>query len=194
MQELDRQFWTQRYQNGTTQWDIGHPSTPIQEFIDKLDNKELTILVPGAGNAYEVEYLWKQGFKNVFVMDISPMPLNNFQKRNPDFPKDQVLLGDFFKLDKKFDLIIEQTFFSAIDRTLRNNYAKKMSEVINPGGRLVGLLFASEFENEGPPFGGTKDEYVKYFEPYFEIVQMGIAKNSIEKRMGNELWIELLRK
>lgn len=194
MQELDRQFWTQQYQNGTTQWDIGHPSTPIKEFIDQLDNKDLTILMPGAGNAYEVEYLWKQGFKKVFVMDISPMPLANFKKRNPDFPEDQMLLGDFFKLDKNFDLVIEQTFFCAINRTLRSSYAKKMSEVIKPGGKLVGLLFASEFEKEGPPFGGTKEEYVKYFEPYFEIEKMNIAKNSIEKRMGNELWIELVRK
>jgi SAM-dependent methyltransferase len=194
MQELDRQFWTQRYQNGTTQWDIGYPSTPIKEFIDQLANKEVTILMPGAGNAYEVEYLWKLGFKNVFVMDISPLPIENFKKRNPDFPKDQMLLGDFFKLDKEFDLVIEQTFFCAINRDLRKTYAKKMSEIIKPGGRLVGLLFASEFEDEGPPFGGTKQEYIKYFEPYFKITQMDLAKNSIEKRMGNELWIELVRK
>jgi len=192
-QNLNKDFWTDRYKEGTTQWDIGHPSTPIKEFIDGLDNKELSILMPGAGNAHEVEYLWKQGFKNVFVMDISPLPLENFKARNPDFPKDQIILGDFFKLEKKFDLIIEQTFFCAINRDLRPAYAKKMSEVINPGGKLVGLLFASEFEKEGPPFGGTKDEYVKYFEPYFEI-SMDLAINSIPKRMGNELWIELIRK
>src|SRR5688572_27759747 len=162
MQPLDRQFWTQQYQNGTTGWDIGYPSPPLKDFIDTLNDKELKILVPGAGNAYEVEYLWKQGFKNVFVLDISPAPLDNFKTRNPDFPKEQVLLMNFFDMQQKFDLVLEQTFFCAIGRSLRKNYASKMADIIVPGGKLAGVLFASEFEKEGPPFGGTKEEYKGY--------------------------------
>lgn len=193
MQELDKNFWTERYKEGNTQWDLGKPSPPLKEYIDQLENKDLQILMPGAGNAHEVEYLWKQGFKNVYVMDISPLPLQNFKNRNPDFPDSQILLGDFFELDKTFDLVIEQTFFCAIDRKLRASYAKKMSEVLKSGGKLAGLLFASEFEKEGPPFGGTKEEYIKYFEPYFTIQQMEPCTNSIPPRAGNELFIEFLK-
>lgn len=194
MNKLSKEFWTQRYEEGNTGWDIGHPSTPLKEYIDHLNNKEIKILVPGAGNAYEVEYLWNQGFKNVFVLDISPLPLKAFKERNPSFPDSQTLLMDFFELKEAFDLVLEQTFFCAIDRILRPSYAKKMSELIQPGGKLAGVLFGVEFEKEGPPFGGSKEEYVKYFEPYFDIVQMEVCKNSIAPRAGNELFVELLRK
>jgi SAM-dependent methyltransferase len=194
MQSLDRKFWTQQYQNGTTNWDIGYPSPPLKEFIDTIANKELKILVPGAGNAYEVEYLWNLGFKNVVLLDISPSPLENFKKRNPGFPPQQMILKNFFDIKETYDLVLEQTFFCAIDRELRKKYAEKMHEVIVPGGKLAGVLFGKEFDKEGPPFGGTKKEYLPYFEPYFEVKEMHLCKNSIPPRAGNELWIEMIRK
>jgi thiopurine S-methyltransferase len=193
-ENLDQEFWTQRYKDGDTGWDLGAPSPPIKKFIDELSNKDLKILVPGAGNAYEVEYLWNQGFKNVYVLDISTLPLENFAGRNPDFPKNQMLCMDFFELKEKFDLVIEQTFFCAINPTLRPAYAKKMFEIINYPGKLAGLLFAKEFDKQGPPFGGTAAEYLPYFEPYFRIEKMEICQNSIPPRAGNELWIELAKK
>lgn len=203
MQNLNSEFWTERYKEGSMGWDIGYPSTPIKEYIDRIENKpgrpchsdgELKILVPGAGNAYEVEYLWNNGFKNVFLLDYSSFPLENFKKRNPTFPENQMLLMNFFDLKETFDLVFEQTFFCAIDRNLRPQYAKHMHEIIKPGGKLVGVLFASEFDKPGPAFGGTKEEYLPYFEPYFEIKHFDICKNSIPQRLGNELFIELERK
>jgi thiopurine S-methyltransferase len=191
---LSKEFWTKRYEDGTTGWDIGYPSTPLKEYIDRISDKKLKILVPGAGNAYEVEYLWNAGFKNVFVLDISPIPLENFKNRNPTFPQNQLLLKDFFQLEDHFDLVLEQTFFCAIDRKLRLAYAKKMHEIILPGGKLAGVLFGFEFEKDGPPFGGSKEEYLSYFKPYFTIEKMDTCMNSIPPRAGNELWIELVRK
>ena len=35
MENLNSDFWTQRYKEGSTGWDIGYPSTPIKEYIDK---------------------------------------------------------------------------------------------------------------------------------------------------------------
>ena len=193
MENLNSEFWTQRYKEGSTGWDIGYPSTPIKEYIDQIDNKDLKILVPGAGNAYEVEYLWNNGFKNVYVLDYSSFPLENFIKRIPSFPSHQMLFMNFFDLKETFDLVLEQTFFCAIDRNLRPDYAKKMHEIIKPEGKLVGVLFASEFDKPGPAFGGNNVEYVKYFEPYFEIKLMDICTNSIPQRLGNELFMELIR-
>mgnify|MGYP000899644145 FL=1 len=58
------QYWSKRYLKNQTGWDIGAPSRPIKTYIDQLDNRDLKILIPGAGNSYEAEYLLKQGFKN----------------------------------------------------------------------------------------------------------------------------------
>ncbi|GAL72269.1 hypothetical protein [Jejuia pallidilutea] len=104
-------YWSKRYQQHNTGWDIGVPSTPLKTYIDQLENKNLKILIPGAGNSYEAEYLFKNGFKNTYVLDIANAPLIAFQKRVPHFPSEQIIKGDFFKHKGIYDLVLEQTFF-----------------------------------------------------------------------------------
>ena len=120
---LNEIFWDNKYKSEQTGWDIGSISTPLKEYFDQLTNKELKILIPGGGNSYEAEYLHKKGFKNVYVVDISATVLTNFQKRVPSFPNQCLINIDFFELNDSFDLIIEQTFFCAINPDLRPKYA-----------------------------------------------------------------------
>jgi thiopurine S-methyltransferase len=144
-------------------------------------------LIPGCGNAHEAEYLFKNGFKNVSVIDLAKAPLENLKKRVPDFPHSQLIQGDFFELNQQFDLIIEQTLFCAIDPALRKAYVQKASELLKPEGKFVGLLFNREFES-GPPFGGSKEEYLPYFSACFKKIEMEICHNSVLPRKGSELF------
>ncbi len=191
--DLDEQFWTDKYENDQIGWDIGGVSSPLKAYFDQLVDKSIKILIPGAGNAYEAEYLWKNGFEYVYVVDLSLSPLINFAKRNPDFPKDQLLNVDFFALNQKFDLIIEQTFFCALNPTLRKRYVTKMQELLVPNGKLVGLMFKVPLNTDRPPFGGNEGEYRALFADYFHIDVMEEANNSIPPRMGNELFIKMQR-
>jgi thiopurine S-methyltransferase len=188
MNELNETYWTNRYLNQQTSWDLGELSPPLKKHIDQIDNKNLKILIPGAGNAYEAEYLFKLGFKNTYVLDISEYPINEFKKRNNDFPKNHLLVEDFFLHEAKYDLIIEQTFFCAINPSLREKYVKKMADLLNPNGKLIGLLFNINFDSEGPPFGGNKNEYQKLFNSKFVIENMEICPDSVKPRLGNELF------
>ena len=192
--KLTEEYWNNCYQNNDTGWDLGKISTPIEAYFNQLKNKELSMLIPGGGNSHEAEYLLNNGFKNVFVVDISPFAISNIKERVPNLPASQLFNEDFFKLDGAFDLIIEQTFFCAIDKGLRPTYAKKMAELLNSGGKLVGLLFDAPLYEDHPPYGGSPDEYVKYFEPYFDIEIMGPCYNSIEPRSGREVWIKMIKK
>ncbi len=194
MPELSSEMWTLRYHNGQTGWDIGQPSMPLKNYIDSLTNNELRILIPGGGNGYEAEYLAEKGYKNTVLLDWSQAPLDAFAARNVDFKKQQLVCGDFFLHHGNYDLVFEQTFFCAIDPALRAAYAKKMHELIVPGGKLVGVLFNTNFEKVGPPFGGTEAEYREYFEPYFHFRHFETCYNSIPPRAGSELWMELERK
>ena len=188
----EQEFWTKRYEEAQTGWDIGYPSTPLKEYIDQLNNKELSILIPGAGNAYEAEYLWKNGFKNIYILDISAFPLNKFQQRISDFPKSHLIQGDFFQHKGKYDLIIEQTFFCSfvpLDET-RAAYAKQMASLLNEGGKLAGVWFDIPLtgDMEKRPFGGDKDSYLKFLSPYFNVHTFEKCYNSIKPRSGNELF------
>lgn len=192
--KLDPSYWNLRYEQGTTGWDIGDISTPLKTYFDQLTNKNLHILIPGGGNSYEAEYLFHRGFTNVYVIDMSQKALENFSKRVPEFPKEQLIQGDFFTLHQEFDIIVEQTFFCAIDPSLRPLYAEKMYALLKSNGKLVGLLFNVPLNTDEPPFGGNKTEYLSYFESLFEIEIMEETYNSIPPRKNSELFIKLRKR
>ena len=188
---LNENYWSDRYENGQTGWDIGYVSTPLKTFIDQLEDKSLRILIPGAGNSYEAEYLFHQGFENVHVVDLSRQPLLNLKKRVPEFPESQLIEQDFFEHTNTYDLILEQTFFCALNPNLRLAYVEHMTKLLKPEGRLVGLLFNIPLFNDHPPFGGNEAEYRALFERRFDIEIMETAHNSIPPRAGNELFIKM---
>lgn len=187
-----KNYWTQRYLDKKTGWDIGYPSAPLKTYIDQLEDKTIRILIPGAGNAYEAEYLFNNGFSNIFIMDISELPLENFKKRNPKFPDNQLLHCDFFEHNNTYDLIFEQTFFCSFPPLVetRKAYGKQMSSLLNTKGKLVGLWFDIPLTGdlEKRPFGGEKAEYLNYLSPYFKVKTFELCYNSIESRIDNELF------
>lgn len=187
-------YWDTQYSENKLNWDVGYPTTPIKEYIDQLSDKSLKILVPGAGNSYEAEYLYANGFMNVFVLDISSVALNIFKKRYPGFPDKQILNQDYFEHTGTYDIIIEQTFFCAIKPEERKKYVEKTHSLLKEKGKLVGLLFNHEFEKEGPPYGGSIEEYEDLFIPYFEMKTFEVAYNSIKPRNKREHFINFVKK
>lgn len=191
---LSEDFWENKYKSNKIGWDLGAISPPLKAYFDQLENKELKILIPGGGNSYEAEYLFNKGFKNVFVVDLAKSALGNIKKRVPDFPESQLILGNFFGLNLTFDLIIEQTFFCALNPDLRKNYASKMNDLLTKKGKLVGLLFNAKLNEDHPPFGGNKEEYISYFKPYFDLEILESCYNSYHNRQEMELFIKFKMK
>jgi len=189
MKKFDTAFWESKYKNNTTGWDIGHISKPLKAYFAQLEDKDLSILIPGCGHGYEAEFLHNNGFKNVHILDIAEKPLENFSERVPDFPKQHLIQANFFDHEELYDLIIEQTFFCALDPVLRSNYAEKMNELLKANGKLVGLLFDFPLTEEGPPFGGSAKEYSTTFSSLFKIKVLERSYNSIDNRLGKELFI-----
>lgn len=194
MEQLSADYWNNRYIENTHRWDLGEISLPIKTYIDQLTDTSLKILIPGGGNSYKAEYLYQKGFTNVFVIDLAPKPLQNIKTRIPDFPEEQLILGDFFKLEDSFDVIIEQTFFCAIHPNLRNDYVKKAYDLLMANGKLVGLMFDAALYKDHPPFGGSKKEYQKRFSSYFNIKTMENCYNSHQTRKGRELFVNMIKK
>jgi SAM-dependent methyltransferase len=183
---LDADYWSNRYQQQQTGWDIGYGSTPLVEYLQSLKDKSISILIPGCGNAYEAEWLLQHGFTNVTVLDISPVLTAALEERFKGQPI-KILTGDFFEHKGQYDLILEQTFFCALDPSLRSKYVEQMHQLLKPEGKLVGVLFNREFEG-GPPFGGSKEEYETLFSQYLRIKKMELCYNSIPPRKGSELF------
>ena len=184
-------FWNEIYLSGKMGWDIGYPATPLIEYFNQLQNKNIKILIAGAGNAYEAEYLHKNSFTRVFVLDFSDEAINSFKRRVPDFPEKHLVQQDFFEHEGKYELILEQTFFCALNPKLRENYVRKMYELLEDEGKLVGLLFEDPLNDDKPPYGGSFAEYKELFGRFFTFHTFERAYNSIKPRAGRELFINL---
>jgi thiopurine S-methyltransferase len=191
--DLNSDYWNTRYVQNKTGWDIGYANPIHIDYVLNNIGKSARILIPGAGSGYELSKLWEKGFTNVFAIDLSVEAKERFLFQNPSFPENQYLVGDFFELRQKFDLILEQTFFCAIDPQLRNGYVEKTWNILNTNGKLFGVLFSANFEG-GPPFGGNIQEYEELFISKFSILKLKNCEESIFPRQGKELIIELIKK
>jgi SAM-dependent methyltransferase len=190
---LDKDFWNDKYLENDIGWDLKSVSPPIAAYFDQVDNKDLKILIPGGGSSHEAEYLFNQGFINVTVIDLSPEAIKSFQDRVPNFPKENTLVGNFFELEDQFDIIVEQTFFCALNKGLRPAYVEATAKLLAPQGKLIGLMFRVPLNENHPPFGGNISEYQKLFSLLYSIVTMEPCYNSHPSRAGSEIWVKVIK-
>ncbi len=191
---INSNFWDTHWQNQNIGWDIGYASPPVTEYMDQYDNKDAAILIPGCGNAYEGKYLANQGFTNITLLDISSTAVSILREKFENTPEITLICEDFFRHAGTYDLIIEQTFFCAIQPARRKEYASKSASLLDDDGKIIGVLFEKLFDTQGPPFGGSRLEYQSVFEPWYDILTMNRCYNSIKPRAGSELFIELVKK
>lgn len=196
MQELplDQSFWNNRWENQQTGWDIGLASPAITNFMQQYPNKEAAILIPGCGNAHEADWLLQNGFTNITLIDIAPKAVEQLKNRYAKHPEVKIILGDFFEHQGQYDLMIEQTFFCAIDPNLRAQYVTHASALLKPSGKIIGVLFNTDFEKAGPPFGGNINAYQILFENEFNIKKLENCHNSIKPRLNTEVFINFVKK
>lgn len=190
-QQLNFEFWDERWKNNETGWDMKGEVAPItRSYFEKYMDKSAEILIPGCGNAYEAAMMEELGFRNITIIDISPTLVEKLQERFKDSQTIKVYQTNFFDWEGTYDIIFEQTFFCALSPHLRPDYVQKMYQLLKKDGLLVGLLFNRNFEHQGPPFGGDQSEYEDLFKNYFDFLTFEPSMASIPPRAGSELFIE----
>jgi len=188
-------FWDSRYvKPGNPGWDVGYAVPALTNYIDQLTNKQIRILVPGGGFGYEVRYLFQKGFHQVYYLDFSIEAIMAFKSKYPDFPGKNIIHDNFFLHQGSYHLIIEHTFFCSLPKVLRPEFARKCHQLLMENGKLCGLLFNHEFNNDNPPFGGNEDEYIALFRNCFNFLTFEKCYNSIKPRANRELFFILIRK
>ncbi|MFK8054746.1 MAG: SAM-dependent methyltransferase [Saprospiraceae bacterium] len=193
--ELNASYWQERWLNQKTGWDIGHANHGLVNEVKKRFPTSTKILIPGAGRGHEAEALWSAGYLNTYVCDWAPEAFDYLRasevlaKVIPDIEeaKSRLIVSDFFELTDSYDLILEQTFFCAIDPSMREKYVQQAAYLLKPVGKWMGILFDCHFPTEGPPFGGDKQDYISLFSESFEIEHLDRFKDSITPRQNKEL-------
>lgn len=164
MQENSKEFWNSRWETGQTGWDLGAVAPAFKAYFSDFSQKNAAILIPGCGSGHEADFLLSNGFTNITVIDIAPKAveiLNEKFKKNPNITS---ICGDFFQHQGSYDYLIEQTFFCAIDPSLREKYVQQTHSLLQPKGKIIAILFDRAFEG-GLPMEGLEKSTFNYLPP-----------------------------
>ena len=184
------QEWEYIYIEGDTNWDLGRP-TPV--FVDIAKNyKPANICILGCGHGYDAIMFSERGF-NVTAVDFAPSPINFINKKALDLSLSiNTIQENIFSLtpeyNNQFDYILEQTCFCAINPDNRKKYHNLVSNLLKPGGLIIGLWYPldKKLSDGGPAFGVSENEIKMLFNHGWEILEERFPENSVEARAGRE--------
>ena len=190
MDNLTAQAWEDRYQSSGDRWNLGFPAPPFVSLLASNNAPQPgKLAVIGCGKGHDAFFFAESGFE-VVGFDFAPSAIAEAAAtaKAREIPA-LFLQRDIFTLDKEFassfDYVLEHTCFCAIDPSLRSQYVEVVKSLLRPGGKLIALFYTHN-RPDGPPFGIKPQEVLDYFAADFETILFQKAKDSIERRQGNE--------
>ena len=180
-------FWDRRFRENFTPWDAGGVPAVLTRFAARHPGKG-RVLIPGCGSAYEARYLAEQGWQ-VSAIDFSEAAIEAAQRVLGEW-KHLARCADFhgFEGDElPFDAVYERAFLCALPRRAWEGWARRMAEIVRPGGLLMGVFFF-DTNQKGPPFGIVPHELDALLAPGFERLEDEPVEDSIPVFKGKERW------
>lgn len=195
---LDVSFWENRYEMENTPWDLAGPSPHFAALLGRNPDflKQGSMAVLGSGRGHDAALFGKAGFK-VTGFDYALGAIQSASSLYGQWV--QFRKADIFTLAdpalpdaSQFDYVLEHTCFCAILPERRIDYARTASNLLKPGGYLIGV-FWEHGDKDGPPFSATPDELQQVFGENFEFISME-DRPPAPGRSGVERLVVLRRK
>ncbi len=168
---MTRDYWETRYRTNDMPWEKGAPSPGLVDFL--AAHPELprgTVCVPGCGTGHDA-LTWAQAGFHTWGFDIAPTAIHLSRERARAAAVDaRFQLADFLRADPPFffDWVFEHTLFCAIQPAERDEYVRALSRWLKPDGQYLAVNYLIPDE-DGPPFGTTREEVVRRFSPHLEL-------------------------
>lgn len=194
--------WEERWQARSTPWDLGGSPPVLASLVERDALPHGRVLVPGCGAGWDVFEL-ASGGREVVGLDLAPSARTVFEaerdRRGLDSARARIEIADFFTwpADEQFDLVWDHTFFCALPPDLREQWARRMQELVRPGAELVTLVFPvrepqwpplGSDPSQGPPYPVHPDLYRRHLGPGFEELELAPVTQPSPGRRGLE-WL-----
>lgn len=179
-------FWCKRFGEGVTPWDAGKVPSAFADFVARQP-APLCTLIPGCGSAWEAGHLAGIGWP-VTALDFSPVAVATARKILGNAAVD-IVCDDFFVFlpDRPYELIYERAFLCALPRKLWPDWARRVAELLPPGGLMAGYFFVCD-QLKGPPFGILPAQLDDLLTPNFARIEDAAVDDSIPVFSGRERW------
>ncbi|WP_017305865.1 methyltransferase domain-containing protein [Spirulina subsalsa] len=191
-------FWENRYQEGTSRWDLGQATPSLIHFLQSPEAPPPgSVVVLGCGRGYDALLFGELGYETLGV-DFAPSAIAHAQElaQNYDNPA-RFLERNIFDLStefpQSFDYVFEHTCFCAIPLNQRPQYVELVHSLLKPQGELIAVFF-THTRPGGPPFGTTPAEIEQRFSPYFDLLTLSPTPHSVPSRQGEEHFARLRKK
>ncbi len=165
--------WEERYVTGEMPWEKGEASPGLVDFLATTPGLARgTVCVPGCGTGHDARTWARAGF-DAAGYDLAPSAIRLSRERTAAAG----LKARFERMDflggeppERFDWVFEHTLFCAIDPGERERYARAVPRWLKPGGHYLAVNYLIPDE-DGPPFGTTREELWKWFSPRFDLLR-----------------------
>ena len=171
-------------------WEKGAPSPGLVDFLAAHPELERgTVGVPGSGTGHDVRAWARAGFA-AFGYDIAPSAIRLASQRTRSARLSaQFQVADFLRdtPPRPFDWVFEHTLFCAIQPAERDDYVRALLRWLKPGGQYLAVNYLIP-DQDGPPFGTTRDELCRRFSLHFQLLEEWVPR-SYPNRTGLELML-----
>ncbi|MFM0740680.1 methyltransferase domain-containing protein [Paraburkholderia xenovorans] len=180
-------FWDERFERRFMPWDQAGVPAAFTAFAGR--HSGAAVLIPGCGSAYEALWLVAQG-NPVRAIDFSPAAVAAAREQLGAQHATLVEQADFFAYEPPFEpaWIYERAFLCALPLARREDYARRMAELLSPGALLAGFFFIGATP-KGPPFGIERAELDALLTPYFDLIEDEAVGDSLPVFAGRERWL-----
>jgi methyl halide transferase len=160
--------WEAAWSQKVTPWETGKISKPLEVEFEKFfqfSTEPQRALVPGCGSGYDCQYLASKGFSEVIGLDLSQTAIKLCQENVVNSSSNlKFQCANFFEYQNgHFDFIFDYLFFSALDPSMRKQWAHSMQTLLKPNtGVLFTLIFPhvpNSDKSIGPPFHVDLSDY-----------------------------------
>ena len=191
-----REDWENHYETNDLGWDLGEVAPPFVRLWEERKLSPCKVIIPGCGRGHEAIFLAEHGFQ-ITAVDYTCGAVRLLDDAlKTKHLSGKVLRHDFFELDSSynnsFDLMLENTFFCAINPIMRQKYVATAERILKSGALLVGLFYETGKEG-GPPFNTRKVDIEENFSELFMIESLGKTCHSTKQRQGKE-WSAIFKK
>lgn len=188
-----------RYENGDLPWNIDRPDYNLIHTVENEPIPVGNVIDVGCGTGDNAIWLAKQGFR-VTGIDYSETAIEMAKVK----AKKAGVVVTFLTFDILRNKIPGGPYSFAFDRGCyhsfdvkpeRKKYAKKVSELLMPGGLWLSLMgnYDDGRLDIGPP-KRSAEEIAGGVEPYFEIQYLKAGRFDSNDPIPSKIWIGLMKK
>ncbi len=194
-----KQEFEERYESGTTPWELNRPDSHLVHIIEKERVQPCKALEIGCGTGSNAIWLRNRGFE-VTAMDFSELAIEKAKEKAGQEGADIQFLVNDFLLEKKalpeFEFIFDRGCFHAFDdKKDRKTFAKNAAGRLKQGGLWFSILGNADDppRDEGPPMRSAQD-IVTAVEPFFKILSLVSDRFDSNRKNPVRCWLCLMRK